>query len=188
MANKVTVEQMRRMCNDAKKLGFRPERLMLLDEKISDWSKSDMTPSIVARVLRHGQLAFEGAYGIMGPDREADSLTTDAIFPICSITKSVISALLFILQEEGDIDLNHPVRRYVPEFTGDSKSEIHIWHLLTHTSGIIDDDVYKFFNKYVTDVLGLSLPDDEAPGEAWDEISLKIRGKWGCPIWSQVVI
>ncbi len=181
MANKVTDEQMRRMCNDAKKLGFRPERLMLLDKKITEWSKSDMTPTIVARVLRHGQLAFEGAYGIQGPGSESDSLTTDAIFPVCSITKPVISALLFVLQEEGDIDVNHPVRMYMPEFTGDAKSEVRIWHLLTHTSGLLDDELSKYFDKFVTQMLGLKLPDHEAPDDEHDEINLKIREKMGLP-------
>ncbi|HWT73804.1 MAG TPA: serine hydrolase domain-containing protein [Mobilitalea sp.] len=179
MANKITNEQLNQMCNNAKSYGFRPERLLLLDQRLEEWSKSDMTPSIAVKILRHGQEIFEGAYGIKGPEHGEGSLTSDTIFPICSITKPVISTLLAIMQEEGLVDLNHPVRQYIPEFTGDTNNEVRIWHLLTHTSGIIDDDQDKNFGKYVKETLGLELPEDEAPDEIWDEAMLKIRDKMG---------
>lgn len=181
MANKMTSDQMSQMCESAKTLGFRPERLMLLDRMLSEWVKNEMTPSIAVKVLRHGQTAFEGAYGVLGPDKEPDSLTVDTIYPLCSITKPVVGALLSIMQEEGLIDLNHPVRKYIPELTGDSDSLIRIWHLLTHTSGILDEDLNKHFNEYVTNILELPLPKDEDPEEAWDEINLKIREKMRLP-------
>lgn len=181
MANKITSDQMNQMCQGAKALGFRPERLMLLDEMLSEWVKNEMTPSIAVKVLRHGQTAFEGAYGILGPDKEPDSLTVDTIYPLCSITKPVVGALLSIMQEEGILDLNQAVCKYKPELTGDPDSLIRIWHLLTHTSGIIDEDLNKNYNEYMTNNLELPIPKDEDPEEAWDEINLKIRERMGLP-------
>jgi CubicO group peptidase (beta-lactamase class C family) len=154
---------------------------MLLDKRLEEWSKGDMTPSIAARVLRHGQLAFEGAYGILGPGKGEASLTTDAIFPVSSITKPIISTILAIMQEEGLLELNDPVRQYIPEFIGDADGEIRIWHLLTHTSGIIDDELDKNIGKYITDILGLCVPGEDAGEEEWNEIMLKARGKMGLP-------
>lgn len=181
MANRVSADQMRQMCEDAKKLGLRPERLMLLDQRLSEWSKDEITPSIAVKVLRHGQLAFQGAYGILGPDKEFDSLTVDSIFPVCSITKPVVATLLSILQEEGYLDLNDPVNQYIPEFTADPDSLVRIWHLLSHSSGIIDDDLYAHFNEFVTDKLELTIPQDGAPDDAWTELYIKIRSKMGLP-------
>lgn len=181
MANKMTKEHMRQMCEKARTLGFRPERLVLVDERLTEWSKGEMTPSIVVKVLRHGKVAFEGAYGILGPNLDADSLTVDAIFPICSMTKPVVATLLSIMQEEGLIDLIDPVHKYIPEFTGDSDNAVRIWHLLTHSSGIIDEDFHKHFDDYVTNTLGLPVPKREEPEELWDEISLKIRETMGLP-------
>jgi CubicO group peptidase (beta-lactamase class C family) len=131
MANKITSEQMNIMCGDAKRLGFSPERLLLLDRRLTEWSKSVMTPSIAVKILRHGESAFEAAYGRLSPDTEEDSLTADTIFPMCSPTKPVIGTLLCILQEEGLIDLNEPVKKYMHEFTGDKNGDVRIWHLLT---------------------------------------------------------
>ncbi len=180
MANKMTKDQMEQMCENARRLGFRPERLRLLDERLQCWSKNEMTPSIAVKVLRHGEMAFEGAYGILGPDKEGDSLRVDTIFPICSMTKPVVSTLLALMQEEGLIDLNDPVRNYLPEFTGDKDSEIRIWHLITHTSGIIDGDFYNGYERFVKENISTELPSEDNQ-EAWDVITLKIREKLGLP-------
>lgn len=181
MANKMTAYQLEQMCENAKSLGFRPDRLRLLDERLTAWSKSEDTPSIAVKVLRHGQVAFEGAYGILGPDKGPDSLTVDTIFPVCSITKPVVGALLLLMQEEGLVDLTHPVKQYLPEFTGDADGSIRIWHLLTHTSGMNDADLNAYFGHYVTDTLGLTLPKDEDSEEESTALCLKIREKMGLP-------
>ena len=179
MANFTTDEQMKQMCEKSRELGFRPERMRMLDERLAGWV-GEITPSVMVRVMRHGQLAFEGAYGTKGPDRGPDSLTDDTIFPICSITKPVVGTLISIMQEEGLVDLNHPVRDHLPEFTGDEKGNVRIWHLLTHTSGI-RLDLYGYFREYAANTLGLTLPDDDAPDGAWDEVYQNVREKTGLP-------
>ncbi|HEY5465419.1 MAG TPA: serine hydrolase domain-containing protein, partial [Clostridia bacterium] len=181
MANKTTSDATRRMCENAKTLGFQPDRLILLDKRLAEWSKNVMTPSIAVKVLRHGQVAFEGAYGISGKDKEPDSLTADTIFPVASITKPVVATLLAIMQEEGLVDFYHPVREYLPEFTGDPDNLVRVWHLLSHSSGIIDSDIHRLFDEHVRQSLGLAFPADEEPPEAWNALFLKIREKMGLP-------
>jgi serine-type D-Ala-D-Ala carboxypeptidase len=181
MANKMTKEQVTEMCENAGKLGFRPDRLMMLDRRLEEWKDTPEVPSIVIRILRHGQLAFEGAYGILGPGMEPDSLTPDTIFPMCSLTKPVVGVLISIAQEEGFFDINDPVRKYIPELTGDEKSLIRIWHLLTHSSGLIDEDMHKQYEKYVKEKMGLDMPGDDATVEAWDELAGKVRESLGLP-------
>lgn len=183
MANKASKDDTRRMCEEAGRLGLRPERLMLLDRRLHEWTQRENsdTPAIAVRVLRHGCLAFEGAYGPIGPGKEPDSLAADTIFPVCSITKPVVATLAAIMQEEGLIDLNENLRKYIPEFTGDEHSLVKIWHLLSHSSGLIEDDMWKSFGDYVKEKLGLALPGDGASSEAWDEFYAKIREKLGRP-------
>ena len=179
MANQLTDIQLKEMCYNAKRLGFRPERLLLLDKRIEEWSKDEFTPSIAVRILRHGELAFEGAYGILGPNRAENSLKVDTIFPVCSLTKPVVATLLAIMQEEGLLDLNDPVRKYIPEFTGVSYKLVRIWHLLSHTSGLIDEDLDKNFEQYVKNAFGISHIDYEASNEAKNEMFQRIRNKMG---------
>jgi uncharacterized protein YbbC (DUF1343 family)/CubicO group peptidase (beta-lactamase class C family) len=68
------------------------------------------------------------------PQREA--MTEDTIFDAASLTK-VIATLPCIMKliEQGRIELDAPVQRYLPEFTGENKEQVTVRHLLTHTSG-----------------------------------------------------
>ena len=65
------------------------------------------------------------------PAKEA--MTEDTVFDAASLTKVVATLpCVLILMEQGKIELEAEVRRYLPEFRGG----ITVRHLLTHTSGL----------------------------------------------------
>jgi len=65
------------------------------------------------------------------PAKEA--MTEDTVFDAASLTKVVATLpCVLILMEQGKIELEAEVRRYIPEF----RSGITVRHLLTHTSGL----------------------------------------------------
>jgi D-alanyl-D-alanine carboxypeptidase len=57
-------------------------------------------------------------------------------FGIGSITKTFTSAVLLQLAEEGKVSLDEPLATHYPDFP--RAEELHLRHLLTHTSGIYD--------------------------------------------------
>ena len=66
-----------------------------------------------------------------------EAMTEDTVFDAASLTKVVATApAVMLLVEQGKVDLEAPVTRYLPEFTGDGREKIRIRHLLTHTSGL----------------------------------------------------
>lgn len=59
------------------------------------------------------------------------------IYDIASLTKVVATtSAVMLLVEDGTLDLEAPVSRYLPQFSGGSKDRVRIRHLLTHTSGL----------------------------------------------------
>ncbi len=87
-------------------------------------------------VAQKGEILFTECYGIA--NREYDiPVTSETKFCIASMTKSFTATAVMILLQRGQISLNEPLRKYVPEYpkVGD---EITIHHLLSHTSGIAD--------------------------------------------------
>jgi CubicO group peptidase (beta-lactamase class C family) len=77
---------------------------------------------------------------------QAIGYRTDAIFQIYSMTKPITSVAALLLMEEGRLQLDDPVSRFLPEFarlqvlegSGSSRPAarpITIEHLLTHTAG-----------------------------------------------------
>jgi CubicO group peptidase (beta-lactamase class C family) len=77
-------------------------------------------------------------------------MQTDSVFWIASMTKSMTAAALMMLVEEGKVNLNDPVAKYIPEFRDQKlldpndpahalKSPSHlptVRELLSHTSGL----------------------------------------------------
>lgn len=59
-----------------------------------------------------------------------------------SMGKTLTAAAILMLQEDGLIDLDDPVTKYLPEFP---YPEIKIRHLISHSSGLHPDGVYFMF-------------------------------------------
>jgi D-alanyl-D-alanine carboxypeptidase len=101
-------------------------------------------------------------------DRERGlAVTPQTRFAIGSITKSMTALAILELHDEARIDLNAPVRRYLPWFSIDSgSSPILVHELLSHTAGIPDD--YTAENGYGYNVVALRQARTLfAPGTAW---------------------
>lgn len=65
------------------------------------------------------------------------ALTPQHLFEIGSITKSFVGLTLLQLKDEGKLDLNRPIREYLPWLRIESAyAPITTHHLLTHTSGL----------------------------------------------------
>jgi CubicO group peptidase (beta-lactamase class C family) len=75
------------------------------------------------------------------PNSDSPPLPRDAIFPLQSLTKPITATAAMMLVEDGLLGLNRPVAEHVPEFTGEGKHAVMVHHLLTHTSGLRDQEL-----------------------------------------------
>ncbi|WP_427166927.1 serine hydrolase domain-containing protein [Streptomyces sp. C1-1] len=53
-----------------------------------------------------------------------------------SATKGVAAAVLLLLHQRGELDLDAPVGTYWPEFKAAGKERTRVWHLLAHRAGV----------------------------------------------------
>ncbi|GGZ71769.1 serine hydrolase [Streptomyces subrutilus] len=70
------------------------------------------------------------------PAAERIAMAEDTVFDLASLTKLFTSILAVQQMERGRLELEAPVRRHLPEFTGGGKERITVRQLLTHTSGL----------------------------------------------------
>jgi len=92
----------------------------------------------VLLVARAGALTYVRAAG-MADIESARPMSTDTIFRAASLTKPMMTAAFLSLVEDGVMDLDDPVTRYLPEFTpklDGTAPPITLRQLLTHTSGL----------------------------------------------------
>ena len=84
---------------------------------------------------------IEGSAGVVNL-RTGVEVTSDSLFTIQSITKVRTATLIMQLVDDGAVELDAPVRTYMPAFgTADDRAgeKITVRHLLTHTGGFEGD-------------------------------------------------
>lgn len=90
-------------------------------------------------VEEDGKPLFTGSFGIA--DRSFNvPCTDDTKYKIASITKAFTSVLILQLVEEKKIDLDRPIRAYLPKYSGEGADKVKIRMLLNHTSGLPNAD------------------------------------------------
>src|SRR5689334_4488611 len=93
-------------------------------------------PGCAAAVSLNGETVFEKAFGLADLELNVPN-TTQTIFESGSVAKQFTAAALVLLQQEGKLSIDDPVRKYIPELP-DYGSPLTIRNLLNHTSGLRD--------------------------------------------------
>ncbi len=102
-------------------------------------------------------------------------MTPDAMFWIASMTKPVTGVAILMLQDDGKLNVNDPIAKYIPEFAAlktpsGKPANLTIAQLLNHTSGLADPKLaatvsVKTLQDYAR--VCLSEPMQFEPGTAW---------------------
>ena len=96
------------------------------------------TPGIAVGVVKDGHVIYASGHGVREFGR-AETVDSDTIFQIASLTKAFTAASLGILVDEGKLAWDDPVIDYLPDFRMYDPwvtREFTIRDLLTHRSGL----------------------------------------------------
>jgi uncharacterized protein YbbC (DUF1343 family)/CubicO group peptidase (beta-lactamase class C family) len=124
----------------AGKAGGAGARLSVVDAVIEDAIRAGNVPGAVLIVGHNGSVVYRKAYGNRALVPRREPMTIDTIFDVASLTKVVAtSTAVMQLFERGEVKINDPVARYLPEFAQNGKQDITLRQLLTHYSGLAPD-------------------------------------------------
>ena len=90
-------------------------------------------------VADRGAVVYERASGFADLARRVPN-TLDTPFQTASVAKTLTSTAILQLRDRRKLELDQPVRRYLPEFPFEA---ITLRHLLSHTSGLPDLELYE---------------------------------------------
>lgn len=110
------------------------EQRRALDEALEDLRVRARVPGLAVGIVDGGTLVYARGFGVRDIATAAP-VDADTLFHLASISKTFTTAALMQLVERGEISLDDPVERLLPEFSG---SGVLIRHLLTHTAGLKD--------------------------------------------------
>ena len=128
-------------------------------------------PGASVLVMRGGAPALQRAYGLADLETRTPA-TPDTNYRLASVTKQFTAAAVLLLAEQGKLQLDESVRKWLPSLPEATQGAT-LRHLLTHTSGLIDyeefvaDDAPQVHD---ADVLRLLENQDRiyfAPGSAY---------------------
>lgn len=143
-----------------------------LEQKLAELILKYDVPGAQLAVL-DGDSVTEVAAGVLSLRTEQPA-TTDALFLPGSIGKLYTATLVMMLVDEGKLDLDTPIRTYLPDFEvadHHARDTVTPRDLLTHTSGFDGDhftDTGRGDDALVKYVAGCAeLPQIAAPGEIW---------------------
>jgi serine-type D-Ala-D-Ala carboxypeptidase len=94
-------------------------------------------PGAVLLVSHRGDVCFHEAvgYAVLRPRKVRMTRTT--IFDLASLTKPIATTTAVMsLVDRSAFQLEDPVSRFIPEFSGDGKDRVTVRHLLNHSSGL----------------------------------------------------
>src|SRR6185312_5674215 len=115
-------------------------KLAVLDPIVLDAIHAHQMPGAVLLVGHDGQVIYRKAFGNRALEPRREPMTADTIFDLASLTK-VIATTTAVMQlvQKGEVRLNDPVAKYIPEFAQNGKEDITVRNLLTHFSGLRAD-------------------------------------------------
>lgn len=148
-----------------------PAETAQVDQIVAREITATGTPSASVAIVRGGKIVFAKAYG-----KQSETMVkpiTDAPYQIASISKQFAGAAVLLLADQGKLNLDDTVGKYVSGITDGDK--ITIRQVLSHTSGLQDywpqDYSFKAMGTPVTPQAILDRwakkPLDFAPGTQW---------------------
>ncbi|MNU52391.1 Penicillin-binding protein 4* [compost metagenome] len=107
--------------------------LAAIDALVAPLNRSD-APGLVLAIARHGRLLYRRAVGMASLEMGV-ALTPTTRMRIASTSKHFTAMAVLLLAEDGLLDVEDPVQKYLPELPQLSANGPTLRHLLTHTSG-----------------------------------------------------
>ena len=141
--------------------GFTSAGLARIDAYIKNEIAGNKIPGAIMMIQRNGKTVYFSSFGVRDPGTK-EPMTPDSIFRIYSMSKPITTVAAMMLVEEGKLQLDEPLSKYIPAFanvkvgvekkgedgtmgldTVPPKRPITIQDLMRHTSGL----TYGFFGE-----------------------------------------
>ncbi|MBB4932908.1 CubicO group peptidase (beta-lactamase class C family) [Lipingzhangella halophila] len=135
----------------------RPVATGEIDGFVEDYIDTQGLAGVSVALLRDGEILYTKGYG---HDSSGGAVTADTPMMLASLSKSMTAMGVMRMVEEGEVELDDPVRDYLPEFDpADRRAErITVRQLLDQTSGMSSS--------------GLVSPDRQAKGSLKEAVAI----------------
>lgn len=94
-------------------------------------------PGCQIAVMQKGELVYQGAFGYLSKGDAPQPVLHSSLYDVASLTKVVATTLAVMkLWENGEIQLEKSIDKYLPELQGSAAGKCSLRNLLLHESGL----------------------------------------------------
>ncbi|MEX2116709.1 MAG: serine hydrolase domain-containing protein [Bacteroidota bacterium] len=108
-------------------------------------------PGLSVALVHDQDLIYAHGFGFANIEDEKPA-TTQTMYRVASITKTFTATAVMQLRDQGKLQLDDPIERYLPWFRIKNRfpnaPAITVRHLLTHTSGLPRESAYPYWTDY----------------------------------------
>lgn len=107
-----------------------------LEKVVAEELRETSVPGVAVAVVRGDRVLFAKGFGVANVET-GEPVTTDRLFQVGSVTKTLTAAALVSIAEQGKVRLDAPIGSYLQGF-GSRLSQVTLHQLLSQTSGLKD--------------------------------------------------
>jgi CubicO group peptidase (beta-lactamase class C family) len=129
--------------------GISADSLVVATQRLHKHVDDGKLPGTFVRIIKDGKVVYNDIYGMIDVTNNKPT-QENSLYRIFSMTKPITAVAIMTLYDQGKLQLDDKVSKYLPEFshtkvykkvdgkhnTEPQNNEMTIRHLLTHTSGI----------------------------------------------------
>lgn len=157
-----------------------------LDRIINEYVNGEFVPGLSVGVVYNNEVIYTKGFGVKNVDTK-EPIDENSIFHMASVSKTFVATGIMQLVQQGKIHLDEYVIEYLPYFKlkDDRYKKITIRQLLTHISGMPDEDDYEWdkpqydeeaLERYVRSISGRELMWEPGEKFAYSNIAYEILG------------
>ena len=105
-----------------------------VDKFVQNQMAEEHIPGVAIAVVKDGKVIKTKGYGVASVEFNVP-VTTETVFEIGSVSKQITAAAIMLLVEDGKINLDDKISKFLPD-TPEAWKDVTVRHLLTHTSGV----------------------------------------------------
>ena len=118
-------------------VGMSSARLSTIHRVVQRGIDAGGYPGASVVVGRKGYSVLSRGFGALDWSGRTRVTSQESIYDLASLTKVVATTTaIMVLYDAGKVDIDAPVSRYLPDFSGGLRDQVTVRHLLTHRAGL----------------------------------------------------
>ena len=118
-------------------VGMSSARLSTIHRVVQRGIDAGGYPGASVVVGRKGYSVLSRGFGALDWSARTRVTSQESIYDLASLTKVVATTTaIMVLYDAGKVDIDAPVSRYLPDFSGGLRDQVTVRHLLTHRAGL----------------------------------------------------